>query len=578
MEQLYRNYSVVDTLSKSSIKTVEIAKLKLINKTLPNLFIVKHFARPEPPNEFLIHEKLSNFDHNILKLHSSWQTSEEFFMCVEHCKYLDLSNYFTKMPHGPEYFSKILQSCIQLALNLNTMHNLKITHNDLNLSKVLINEEHVFKLSGFSSATEHCYSNLSIKNKGRFSLNTSLSLQMKSFDYSPYEHDIKNLGIVFIEILLFRRCPEIEKKTPDKVRSYLNKIYSNFNFDNRFLELILKMISNEQSPKLSIQEIVENLFIMYKECKFDEGNHEPVLQQFNVDPADITINLHSERNTEKPMQDSNPEIILEENTSSSKVNFTYYSEDDISYESTELIDKNLKSTKRSLQENVEVKENEVNLTSELSLSNSKSILVSKDEGEESKSNISELIPERNSVNSPSSEIIHKSSNLSDSIQVFCYGCENNSSSNGLIMLPCKHYYHRSCLKNKIEQYLLQYSRKKSAPIKCYVQDCEGIIGFDYLYHQEILSLEFKKLSLMQLYANLAFYCRDCERIIEGEFLLSDKLKRLNRFCKGCKRNHCNFCGALGGHRFSCDLFQDFNKGVDNFDSYSQYIENFNKRK
>ncbi|OMJ72571.1 hypothetical protein SteCoe_28958 [Stentor coeruleus] len=144
----------------------------------------------------------------------------------------------------------------------------------------------------------------------------------------------------------------------------------------------------------------------------------------------------------------------------------------------------------------------------------------------------------------------------------CSKC-NQKINEQYVKLDCSHFFHRDCFKTHYESKIEK--AKRPSDIAC--MKCFKLINIESLSNMNFLEKKaFIRANVLN-YSNAEVRCDKCGKILKKTMINPKKLKPEDAKCKDCQRKICSFCSVIGGHRFSCDLFNDYLKGKSDFKHY-----------
>jgi hypothetical protein len=599
MEKTINNFTLIKKISGNRYKSVEIFQQNHEPYSKVVLWIYNDEKIPEEIKNLL---EFKRFEVNFIEVYDIWVEEGKFYACIEYFEHLDLKSFKECMNQDDFSLESILHNCSRITACLATLHQQNFSHNNMKSSKIFVNSDKIISLAGLKLAKLEKIASL----KPRFKSEPEILIR-KTRREEAFINDIRNLGIIFCELLSVKFSKEMPK---DVLLESLKKGFLRFGqINEKFLNLVFKMLTFDNLNDFNITVVMEQLQEIYESVKQNPPDSvlnnrivTTVSQKFNHRDSD-SDSSNSELIDECFYQTYRSEVVIHDNCvkssqdTSSKIIKASEFDSSSGFDSSSRMELNTKllhfqDFKEDHQE--ELKTLEPNIQSILVYSN----LEKYSNLTESPENYS--IDEKNIPLKPSliqnkkhdfhpiensekkkeedshfaiteqghQETSYHPRNLddyendeefavpilkNDSPSIFCIICENKFIE---FNSKCTHCYDLQCFKEYIKQKLENF-KSKTPPIKCFSKNCRKIIPFDFIMNHFQKDEKIHYLAAKLFYSSLSFICVCGE--ISGLNLLSDNFKSQEFFCKKCQMKFCTFCGVKAGHRFSCDLWNDFKK-------------------
>ena len=195
---------------------------------------------------------------SIVNLVDYYKFKNSLYLVEECCNGFDLEDYSNKNNHKFS-LDEIRLIAKDIAVAIQFLHNIGISHNEVYQSNILIRINGNFKiinaiLGGFLSASNS--SNIIESNRVDY-------LNIYNIDQFHFTNDIQGFGFLLF-FLAFGKKFSSQDEVLLKEKNYsLNLKNSNLNIDNSLYELINRCICEEKS-RYSINEIMSHSFLQFK--------------------------------------------------------------------------------------------------------------------------------------------------------------------------------------------------------------------------------------------------------------------------------------------------------------------------
>ena len=217
-------------------------------------------------------KKLKNSDHqNVVDVidffeEPSLQTkSTNFNIIMELCTGGNLREYITKNKPSKEEKMNVIRSFTkQVCLGLKYLHEQKIVHSKLKLGDLVLDDNHIVKITGIGIAIEKfCEDNVrnekriltfSFKKKKVGSDSPHIAPEMITHGKIEAISDVWSIGVILFQLLKWN--PEISSY----VLNSIDKIEDSLKDEDKILtEIVCKCLVKNPKERISIDEIIELL-------------------------------------------------------------------------------------------------------------------------------------------------------------------------------------------------------------------------------------------------------------------------------------------------------------------------------
>lgn len=499
-------------------------------------FVIWSFNTPDEPKRIQNLKEMIQIKVNTIKLIDTWVDNGRYKACVEYFENKDLKHFRRNFPESRYSIEKVLSNCNMLASNINEMHKNYFSHNNIKSKNIFVNSDQNLVLDGFEKVKQE--KDHSFKPKINGGIPHALKKTKKEL---AFIEDIKALAIVFCEVASVKPKKNVHKEV---LFEYLQKEFKNASMDqDSFVHLIYQMLTLENYKNTHF--IGTEIAKIYKELSETRDIMNIESPIFRLSQRIETKSLNSSRSSVEIGKSHDSDADFSETVSiGSDSKFSPYSQ-------------NTESSRKMISEPHTVNDNFHSYQPRGIPNTSESIDHNQIEVESSSLNSLVLIPLNLSQSSnPLDNVILPELIGDEEKNRICVLCCRKTPEN----FKCTHTYHPDCFKNYIRKYLP--SQKMIPPIMCGYSNCLCIIPFDYIMSVKTLDKKIFNSALKQLYSQIKYFCECGSESSLNK--LNEDLKFQKFYCTICKSNYCTFCGAKGGHRFSCELLNSLNKnkGID----------------
>ena len=298
----FTNHRVIKEISNLPNRSVYIVTLDNQENSKP-FYIMKvlkaEYGSKKVPLEIEIHLELSRASKKILKFYYYDSDDRVYRIFIEYCEKGDLSNFIKSKKNDPENFSAIHDKCLKLAQNLKILHELNICHRDIKPHNIFITKKNKLKLGDFGCCK---YVELNGENQFNTLVGTqpyfSPELILKFKEHGSYNNvirdDIFALGKVFFEISTYDIYTDITNKSNEYLKNFINQTLRQFNYPERFIIIIKKMMCLEIDKFLKINQVIRCLRKIKPQLNIDLEQSEAIITpRLNmIIPQSIQENLY----------------------------------------------------------------------------------------------------------------------------------------------------------------------------------------------------------------------------------------------------------------------------------------------
>ena len=251
------SYQYIKKIGSGSTGDVYLAENTLTHdqnaiKAVSTSFLAKAGLSERLTQEIKIQKSLSH--PNILQLENVIITNDHIFLILEYCKYSSLYMYITRRGRFKENQAKSI--IYGIASGLSYLHSKGISHRDIKLDNILLDENMVPKIADFGLSKYITNQNLLTTPCG--SPLYAPPEVIKGYAYDGKSRDIWSLGIVIYAICC-GTLPWMASTSTQLLHSILTeeiKIPEYFSAELRML--IMKMLKLDHSERPTIDEVLKD--------------------------------------------------------------------------------------------------------------------------------------------------------------------------------------------------------------------------------------------------------------------------------------------------------------------------------
>ncbi|XP_014781321.1 testis-specific serine/threonine-protein kinase 6 isoform X1 [Octopus bimaculoides] len=260
------NYSLIKSLGSGSYSKVKLAQnsnktslkvaVKIVNLSKAPGDFLKRFL----PRELEIWPKIEH--QNIIRFFDSFEDSGYVYMILEYASNGDMLTYIQKYGPIPEIQSRGIAN--QICQATKYLHDQNITHRDLKLENLLLDQSNSVKITDFSFAKFNSKHDLSRTYCGSKSYASPEILTGEPYD--PHKADVWAIGAIMY-IICTGKMPFNENRGLKKIlEEQRNLVFPWFRFQlsESFQKLICCIFTYNYIKRPSIEVILENEWLKEK--------------------------------------------------------------------------------------------------------------------------------------------------------------------------------------------------------------------------------------------------------------------------------------------------------------------------
>ncbi|XP_014781317.1 testis-specific serine/threonine-protein kinase 6 [Octopus bimaculoides] len=252
-----RGIKLLDTIGRGSYSKVKLGHISKNDPRQVAVKIINLLKAPEDFKESFLPRELENWpslDHrHVIKFYEAFQIDQTLFMIIEFAPHGDMLKYIQANGNLPEMKRKLLMT--QLCNGVKYLHDRDISHRDLKLENLLLDESNSIKITDFGFSKKVSGKNLSHTYCG--SKSYAAPEILTGCPYNPFKSDIWAIGII-LYIMSTGKFPFDKKKDIKKIIDDYRKLHifwDRYPIENDCREAVEKLLVFRFQDRPSIDDV-----------------------------------------------------------------------------------------------------------------------------------------------------------------------------------------------------------------------------------------------------------------------------------------------------------------------------------
>ncbi|GAB1604854.1 testis-specific serine/threonine-protein kinase 2-like [Argonauta hians] len=269
-----RGIKLLNTIGRGSYSKVKLAQLSKGDRSEVAVKIINLTKAPDDFKENFLPRELENWpllDHcHVIKFYEAFQVDQTLFMVIEFAPHGDMLKYVQANGNLPELKRKIFMN--ELCRGVKYLHDKGISHRDLKLENLLLDEKDSIKITDFGFSKKVSGNSLSQTYCG--SKSYAAPEILTGCPYNPFKSDIWAVGII-LYILSTGKFPFDKKKSIKKIIDDYRKLHifwERYPIEDDCQDAVKEMLAFRYEDRPSIDEVLKIKWFLTEKNNNSETN------------------------------------------------------------------------------------------------------------------------------------------------------------------------------------------------------------------------------------------------------------------------------------------------------------------